>query len=116
MLMVALRSCHLTRRRLGEIIGARSGDKGGNANVGIWARQPEDYHKLRHWLTADRLRGLLPRPFDGPIDRYELANLCALNFVLRGYLGDGAFANVYLDNQAKLLAEQIRNAVVDWPD
>lgn len=105
----------MNKRRLGDLAGARSGDKGGNANVGVWARRPEDYPQLCQWLTAERLRSLLPRPFGGRIDRYELPNLQALNFVLRGYLGDGAFANVYLDNQAKLLGEQIRNAEVEWP-
>jgi hypothetical protein len=93
---------------LGDVCGARSGDKGGDANLGVWARDPRHFGWLRDYLTAERLRAWLPEPFDGPIDRYELANVAALNFVLRGYLGEGAAANVRIDNQAKLLGELIR--------
>ena len=74
----------------------------------MWARDPRHFGWLRDYLTAERLRAWLPEPFDGPIDRYELANVAALNFVLRGYLGEGAAANVRIDNQAKLLGELIR--------
>ena len=69
--------------------GARSGDKGGNANVGIWARDDAGYAWLAANLTVDRLRELLPEAADLEIRRYELPNLRALNFVLVGYLGEG---------------------------
>lgn len=93
---------------LGDLCGARSGDKGGDANVGVWARDPAHFGWLRGYLTPERLRAWLPEPFDGPIERYELANVAALDFVLRGYLGEGAAASVRLDNQAKLLGELVR--------
>jgi hypothetical protein len=96
------------RSRLGDLCGARSGDKGGDANVGVWARDPAHFAWLAAYLTPERLRGWLPEPFDGAIDRYLLPNVAALNFVLRGYLGEGAAASVRLDNQAKLVGEIIR--------
>src|SRR5262245_17969858 len=69
---------------LGAICGARSGDKGGNANVGLWVRTPDAYCWLVGFLTADRLRALLPDARTLPIERHELPNLLALNFVLKG--------------------------------
>jgi hypothetical protein len=97
-----------TATRLGEVCGARSGDKGGDANVGVWARDPAHFRWLCDYLTVERVRAALPEPFDGPIERYEVANVAALNFVLRGYLGEGAAASVRLDNQAKLVGEILR--------
>jgi hypothetical protein len=67
---------------LGRLCGARSGDKGGDANVGLWATSPRAYAWLREYLTAGRLRDLLTEAADLPIDRYELPNLLALNFVI----------------------------------
>ena len=101
-----------------EQLGARSGDKGGDANVGIWVREAEHWPWLQSWLTETQLRDCLPMSFSGQIERYELPNLRAVNFVLRGYLGEGAFVNVRLDNQAKHLGEQIRYRIADllnWP-
>jgi hypothetical protein len=98
---------------LGELVGARSGDKGGNANIGVWVRDRARYDWLLNFLTPERLRTLLPRPFAGRIERFEFANMGAVNFVLYDYLGEGAFANVYIDNQAKLLGEQIRAMEID---
>jgi hypothetical protein len=93
---------------LGRLFGARSGDKGGNANLGVWARTPEAHAFLRAFLTSARLVELLPdlRPF--PIERHELPNLLAVNFVIRGLLGDGAAASTRFDPQAKTLAEYFR--------
>ena len=94
---------------LGERFGARSGDKGGNANVGIWARSDEDYVWLAEWLTVDRLRGLVPDSAGLEIRRYELPNLLALNFVIVGYLGEGVASTTAFDAQAKGLGEFLRS-------
>jgi hypothetical protein len=100
---------------LGRVCGARSGDKGGNANVGIWARDPAAYPWLRAYLTADRLRALLPEAAGLPIRRFELPNLAALNFVIAGLLGDGVAASTRPDPQAKGLGEYLRSRSADIP-
>jgi hypothetical protein len=100
---------------LGTVVGARSGDKGGDANVGVWARNPRTYDWLRKYLTADELRKLLPETADLDIDRYELPNLRALNFVVHGLLGAGVAASTRFDPQAKALGEWLRSRLVDIP-
>jgi Acyclic terpene utilisation family protein AtuA len=105
-----------TRRApLGSVVGARSGDKGGDANLGVWARGDAGYEWLRGWLSTDRLRSLLPEAGPLRIDRYELPNLRALNFVLHGLLGAGVAASTRFDPQAKALGELLRSRVVDLP-
>jgi hypothetical protein len=94
---------------LGDHFGARSGDKGGNANVGIWARDDAGYAWLAANLTVERLRELLPETGDREIRRYELPNLRALNFVLVGYLGEGVASSTAFDPQAKGLGEYLRS-------
>ena len=94
---------------LGRHFGARSGDKGGNANVGVWARDDAGYAWLAANLTAERVRELLPETADRPIHRYELPNLRALNFVLVGYLGEGVASSTSFDPQAKGLGEYLRS-------
>lgn len=103
------------RRPLGEVCGARSGDKGGNANIGVWARDPAAYGWLAAYLTVGRFQELVPeaRPFR--VERYELANLSALNFVVHGILGDGVASSARFDPQAKGLGEYLRSRVVDVP-
>jgi len=101
---------------LGTVAGARSGDKGGDANLGVWARTDAGYGWLRGFLTTDRLRSLLPEAADLPVERYELPNLRAVNFVLRGLLGDGVAGSTRFDPQAKALGELLRSRVVDIPD
>lgn len=101
---------------LGALCGARSGDKGGNANVGLWVKSPEAWRWLASYLTADRLRGLLgPEARDLVVDRVELPNLLALNFIVRGLLGDGVAASLRSDPQAKSLGEFVRAKVVPIP-
>jgi hypothetical protein len=100
---------------LGTVAGARSGDKGGDANVGLWARTEAGYRWLRGYLTAERLRHLLPEAHALPIQRYELPNLRALNFVISGLLGAGVAASTRFDPQAKALGELLRSRVVDIP-
>ncbi|MGW4470216.1 acyclic terpene utilization AtuA family protein [Nonomuraea sp. NPDC004354] len=101
---------------LGRVAGARSGDKGGNANLGVWVRTPEEYRWLAETLTVERLGALLPALRDHPIERYELPNLNALNFVVHGLLGRGVAASTRLDPQAKALGEELRAQVVEIPD
>jgi hypothetical protein len=105
-----------THAPLGRVVGARSGDKGGNANVGLWARSDAGYGWLERFLTVDRLRQLLPETDDLEIERHELPNLRALNFVIRGWLGRGVAASTRLDPQAKGLGEYVRAKWVDVPD
>lgn len=94
---------------LGERFGARSGDKGGNANVGLWATTDGDYAWLCEWLTAERLGSLLPESQGCEIRRYELPNLRAINFVIVGYLGEGVASTTVFDPQAKGLGEFVRS-------
>ncbi|UFR03858.1 DUF1446 domain-containing protein [Streptomyces sp. Go40/10] len=106
-----------TRRApLGLIAGARSGDKGGNANVGVWARTDEAWRWLAHTLTAERFRQLLPETRDLPVTRHLLANLRALNFVVEGILGAGVAAQARFDPQAKALGEWLRSRHLDIPE
>ncbi|MCO1596781.1 DUF1446 domain-containing protein [Micromonospora sp. RHAY321] len=105
-----------TRRGpLGEIVGARSGDKGGDANLGVWARSDAGYAWLREWLTVERLAELLPETSPLGVRRYELPNLRAVNFVIEGLLGAGVAASTRFDPQAKALGELLRSRVVDLP-
>ncbi|MGK2886984.1 MAG: acyclic terpene utilization AtuA family protein [Rhodococcus sp. (in: high G+C Gram-positive bacteria)] len=103
------------RAPLGSIAYARSGDKGGNANVGIWVKDDDAYEWLRGYLTVDRLVSLLPEARGLAVDRAELANLRALNFVVRGLLGGGATETMRLDGQAKALGEYVRSKYVEIP-
>ncbi|GGM35304.1 exopolyphosphatase [Longimycelium tulufanense] len=106
-----------TRRApLGRIAGARSGDKGGDANLGVWVRSDAAYRWLVHGLTAERLRELLPETRPLVIKRYELPNLRALNFVLHGLLGDGVASSTRFDPQAKALGEWLRSRELDIPE
>ncbi|NJC69169.1 DUF1446 domain-containing protein [Planosporangium thailandense] len=106
-----------TRRvPLGTVAGARSGDKGGDANLGVWARTDRSYGWLRDFLTVERVRELLPETDALAIDRYELPNLRALNFVLHGLLGRGVAASTRFDPQAKALGEWLRSRLVDIPE
>ncbi|MGI8518023.1 MAG: acyclic terpene utilization AtuA family protein [Acidimicrobiia bacterium] len=103
------------RRPLGVVAGARSGDKGGNANVGLWARSEPVHVWLRRFLTIDRLRELMPEAAGLAIERYELPNLLAINFVIKGLLGEGVSSSTRTDPQAKSLGEFLRAKLVDVP-
>ena len=103
------------RRPLGNVCGARSGDKGGNANVGVWARTDEAYEWLAGHLTVERFRALVPEATALEVQRHELANLRALNFVVVGLLGDGVASTTRFDAQAKGLGEYLRSRLVDLP-
>jgi hypothetical protein len=100
---------------LGSLFGARSGDKGGNANVGVWARDARAYAWLASFLTEERLRELIPEARDLPVERFEFANLLALNFVIAGLLGEGVASSTRTDPQAKTLGEYLRAKLVPIP-
>jgi hypothetical protein len=100
---------------LGTIAGARSGDKGGNANVGFWVRTPQQYGWLQEYLTVERIRLLMPEADGLEIDRYEHPKLLALNFVLHGLLGEGVSSSTRTDPQAKSLGEFLRARWVEVP-
>jgi Acyclic terpene utilisation family protein AtuA len=100
---------------LGTVAGARSGDKGGDANVGVWVRDERAYSWLASILTADTLRELLPEAATLPVTRYLLPNLHAVNFVIEGILGDGVAAGARFDPQAKALGEWLRARYLDIP-
>ncbi|MDI5971401.1 DUF1446 domain-containing protein [Streptomyces sp. SL13] len=100
---------------LGLLAGARSGDKGGDANVGLWARDDAGYAWLRRYLDVARLRELLPEAADLEVERHELPNLRAVNFVIHDLLGDGVAASTRADPQAKSLGEYLRARTVTVP-
>ena len=128
---------------LGATVGARSGDKGGNANIGVWVPDPIEsvairlahgeaiplqpdaaaieladarYAWLCDYLTVERLAELLPEAAHHRIERHVLANLRALNFVIHGLLGRGVADSTRSDPQAKGLAEHLRARLVEIPD
>jgi hypothetical protein len=102
---------------LGRICGARSGDKGGNANIGLWARTDDEYTWLRGHLDADRVRAMLgPEAAELAVDVHELPNLRALNVVVHGLLGDGVASSTRPDPQAKGLGEYLRSRLVPVPE
>jgi len=106
-----------TRRApLGLVAGARSGDKGGSANIGVWARSNATWPWLVTTLTTERLRELLPETADLTIHRHVLPNLRAVNFVIEGILGAGVAQGVRFDPQAKALGEWLRSRHVDIPE
>ncbi|WP_428934831.1 acyclic terpene utilization AtuA family protein [Streptomyces sp. ACT015] len=104
------------RAPLGLVAGARSGDKGGDANVGVWARTDDAWPWLAHTLTADRFRELVPESRELPVTRHVLPRLRALNFVVEGLLGDGVAARHRFDPQAKALGEWLRARHLDLPE
>ena len=107
---------HTSRRPLGTVAGARSGDKGGDANLGVWARNDASWRWLAHALTVDALRGCSPRRPHCRCRRHVLANLRALNFVIEGLLGEGVASSTRFDPQAKALGEWLRSRIVDIPE
>jgi len=105
-----------TRAPLGLVVGSRSGDKGGNANLGVFVRSAGAYAWMQYELTTERLRELLPEAAEAPIDRHLLPNIWSINFVIHGLLQEGVAASTRLDGQAKSLGEWFRARYVDIPD
>ncbi|MGV9520789.1 acyclic terpene utilization AtuA family protein [Streptomyces griseus] len=105
-----------TRRvPLGLIAGARSGDKGGDANVGVWVRDDDAWRWLAHELTVELFRELLPETADLTVVRHVLPNLRALNFTVHGLLGEGVAAQARFDPQAKAVGEWLRSRWLPVP-
>ena len=100
---------------LGTVVGARSGDKGGNANVGFWARSDDAARWLDGWLTEDTFRGLLAEADGLAVSVYRLPNLRAVNVVVHGLLGEGVASSSRFDPQAKGLGEYLRSRLVEVP-
>lgn len=112
-----------TRRApLGDLVGARSGDKGGSANVGVWVRSEDPADSEEHWqwlvhtLTVAKLKELLPEAADLDVQRHLLPNLRAVNFVIDGLLGQGVAYQARFDPQAKGLGEWLRSRYLDIPE
>ena len=100
----------------GRLFGTRSGDKGGCANLGVWAKTPESYAFLYDFLTVDRLKELLPDVSQYEVERHELPNILSLNFYIHDILQDGVSSSTRLDGQAKSLGEYIRAKEIEAPD
>lgn len=101
---------------LGLAFGARSGDKGGNANVGVWARSDAGYAWLADYLTVQRFKDLISEARNLEVQRFEFPNIRALNFVIVGLLGEGVSSSTRSDPQAKSLGEYLRAKLADLPE
>src|SRR5690606_24399632 len=104
------------RAPLGLVAGARSGDKGSDANVGVWVRDDAAWRWLAHALTVDAFKRLIPEAAPLPVTRHLFPHLRAANFVVEGLLGDGAGGNTRSDPQAKALGEWLRGRHLDVPE
>lgn len=100
---------------LGNLFAARSGDKGGNANLGIWGKTSKTYTFLKQFLTIEKLKELMPETRPYKIIRYDYPNLLGLNFYILGFLEEGVAASTKMDGQAKSLGEYLRAKVVEVP-
>ncbi|WP_370942443.1 acyclic terpene utilization AtuA family protein [Amycolatopsis sp. cg5] len=106
----------MKRVPLGRVIGARSGDKGGNANLGVWVRSEDAWKWLAHRLTVAEFQLLLPETASLRVTRHLLPNLWAMNFVVEGILGEGVASQARFDPQAKALGEWLRSREIDVPE
>lgn len=104
------------RVRLVDIAHARSGDKGDTANVGVIALKPEWYPLLVSTLTRERVREHFRDVITGDLERFELPNLKALNFLLHGALDGGGTLSLKTDAQGKVFSTALLRMVIDVPD
>ena len=104
------------RVQLRRLAHARSGDKGDTANVGVIAFSPEAYAFLKRDLTAERVTAHFAGMIEGPVERFELDNLGALNFLLHGALGGGGTVSLMTDAQGKVYSTALLRAELDVPD
>ena len=102
--------------RLLDLAHARSGDKGDTANVGVIALRPEWYQVLAQHLTVERVTQHFAGMIDGPVLRFELANLGALNFLLHGALDGGGTLSLKTDAQGKVFSTAMLRMMLDVPD
>ena len=107
---------NIQKIHFGQLFATRSGDKGGNANLGVWAKNIYSYSFLNRFLTVEKLKSLLPDMKEFDIERYDLPNLLAINFYIKGVLGEGVAASVRNDPQAKTLGEYLRAKVIEVPE
>ena len=105
-----------TRVQLRQIAYARSGDKGANANIGVIARTPAGFEILRRHLTEQVVAAFFKPMGVGKVDRYELPNLGALNFVLHDILDGGGSISLRIDAQGKALGQQLLELRLELPD
>ena len=101
---------------LGPSAAARSGDKGGSANVGVWVRTDSEFAWLAHALTTERVKQMLPEAEKLTVTRHVLPHLKAVNFVIEGILGQGVASQARFDPQAKGLGEWLRSRHIDIPE
>ena len=104
------------RIRLGEIAHARSGDKGDASNVGLIAASPELYEVIREQVTAERVKEHFRQVCRGPVQRYELPNILALNFILHDSLGGGGTESLKNDAQGKTHAQGLLQMEIEVPE
>jgi len=102
-------------KRLIEIAHARSGDKGDAVNVGLIARQPAYYDVIRERVTTERVKEHFGPMVSGHVERFELPNLNALNFLLHGALGGGGTVSLKLDAQGKTFASHLLRMEIEVP-
>ncbi len=99
-----------------KIAHARSGDKGDASNVGLIARKAEYYPILREKVTPEAVKKHFAGICRGKVDRYELPNLCALNFLLREALGGGGTVSLRNDAQGKTMSTALLRMEIEVPD
>lgn len=104
------------RIQLFALCHGRSGDKGDTANVGIIVRRPEYFPVIREVLTAERVKEYFGGMVEGPVERFELPNLGALNFLLHHALGGGGTRSLKNDAQGKTLAAALLRMEIEVPD
>ncbi len=105
-----------SRVRLVELAHARSGDKGDTVNIGLIAYDPRDYPLIAREVTADRVREHFGSQVRGDVERFELDNLAALNFLLHGALDGGGTVSLMTDAQGKVFSTALLRMEIDVPD
>lgn len=106
----------MTTKSLKDLIYVRSGDKGANANIGVIVQNPENYDLVESFLTEEKVAEVYDEYLEGPVDRYELPNLGALNFVLHEALDGGGITSLRSDAQGKALCEALLQLEIDVPN
>ena len=105
----------LIQIEFGRVYGTRSGDKGGCANLGVWAKSLESYEYLYAYLTLEKFKELLPDLKGYNVERFEFPNIWSLNFYVHGLLENGVSSNNRKDGQAKSLGEYLGAKIIDFP-
>jgi hypothetical protein len=103
------------KRQLVELVHARSGDKGDKANIAIFAPDRQTYDLLLREVTAERVRAHFADIINGPVERFEVPNILALNFVLHGALNGGASRSLRSDSLGKSFSSALLRMEIDVP-